>query len=133
MKTLPFGKPIIGDEEREAVLRVLHGSQLVHGPEAHKFEEDFKKFVGGGYAQSVSSCTAGLHLAYIYLGVGPTDVELKYFRFHGFRESIGQVDFSIDFANADEALRDVVLDPQLIDFNVLDLTDALPLGYSLCR
>ena len=73
MKILPFGKPIIGDEERKAVLRVLHGSQLVHGPEASNFEGQFRKFLGGGYAQSVASCTAGLHLAYIYFGIGSGD------------------------------------------------------------
>ncbi|MDP1526086.1 MAG: DegT/DnrJ/EryC1/StrS family aminotransferase [Rhodocyclaceae bacterium] len=73
MRNISFGKPIIGDEERNAVLEVLKGSQFVHGPLAKKFEADFAGFIGGGYAHTVASCTAGLHLAYIYLGIGPGD------------------------------------------------------------
>ena len=64
---------MLGDEERGAVMRVMAGTQLVHGPAAKAFEKDFVKFVGGGAATSVSSCTAGLHLAYIYLGIGAGD------------------------------------------------------------
>lgn len=72
-RDVPFGKPIIGDEERSAVLSVLNGSQLVHGPIARQFETDFCRFIGAGYAHTVASCTAGLHLAYLYLGIGPGD------------------------------------------------------------
>ncbi|SBT09433.1 DegT/DnrJ/EryC1/StrS aminotransferase family protein [Candidatus Propionivibrio aalborgensis] len=73
MRNIPFGRPIIGDEERSAVLEVLSGTQFVHGPLAKKFETDFSGFIGGGYAHTVASCTAGLHLAYVYLGIGPGD------------------------------------------------------------
>lgn len=73
MRNLPFGKPIIGEEERNAVMDVLRGPQLVHGPRAERFEADFAAFVGGGRALSVASCTAGLHLAYVYLGIGRGD------------------------------------------------------------
>lgn len=73
MRTIPFGKPIIGDEEIDAVIEVLRGSQLVHGPRARQFEKDFATFLGGGYALSVASCTAGLHLAYVYMGISEGD------------------------------------------------------------
>jgi len=73
MRKVAFGQPIIGDEERLAVMKVLGGSQLVHGPMAKQFEGDFAAFIGGGHALSVASCTAGLHLAYLYLGIGPGD------------------------------------------------------------
>ncbi len=74
MRNIPFGRPIIGDEEKAAVLDVLGGSQLVHGPKAKQFEHDFSKFVGGGgHALSLASCTAGLHLSYLYIGIGPGD------------------------------------------------------------
>lgn len=72
-RDIPFGRPIIGDEERTAVLGVLSGSQLVHGPIARQFESDFSRFIGGGHSLSVASCTAGLHLAYLYMGIGPGD------------------------------------------------------------
>src|SRR5207302_1542709 len=73
MREIPFGKPIIGEEERNAVMQVLHGTQLVHGPRAVQFEADFAAFAGGGHATSLASCTAGLHLAYFDLGIGPGD------------------------------------------------------------
>lgn len=73
MRQIRFGAPIIGNEERNAVLQVLSGSQLVHGPKAKQFESDFSACIGGGYALSVASCTAGLHLAYLNLGIGPGD------------------------------------------------------------
>ena len=65
--------PIIGDEEKLAVMKVLEGSILVHGPLATKFEDDFCNFTSAPYAVSVSSCTAGMHLVYFALGYGPGD------------------------------------------------------------
>lgn len=73
MRNIPFGKPLIGDEERAAVMEVLHGTQLVHGPIAKQFEMEFAAFAGGGHATSVASCTAALHLVYFDLGIGPGD------------------------------------------------------------
>jgi len=73
LRTIPFGKPIIGKEEKEAVIRVLEGSILVHGPLVKEFEGIFARYTDSKYAVAVSSCTAGLHLAYFYLGLGPGD------------------------------------------------------------
>lgn len=70
---LPFGIPLIGEEEKNAVLEVLSNPILVHGPKAVQFEEDFGKFTNSPYSVSVSSCTAGLHLVYFCLGYGPGD------------------------------------------------------------
>ena len=72
-KNIPFGRPIIGDEEKNAVMEVLGGPILVHGPRAHDFEDAFSGFTGGGQAVSTSSCTAALHLSYFHLGTGPGD------------------------------------------------------------
>jgi perosamine synthetase len=70
---IPFGKPMIGEEERQAVAEVLEGNILVHGPRAEAFESEFAKFTGAPFAVSVSSCTAGMHLLYFCLGCGPGD------------------------------------------------------------
>ena len=70
---IPFGKPIIGKEEKDAVANVLSNPILVHGPKADEFEDGFKKFSNAPYAVSVSSCTAGMHLIYFTLGIGPGD------------------------------------------------------------
>jgi dTDP-4-amino-4,6-dideoxygalactose transaminase len=72
-RTIPFGSPIIGDEERQAVLDVLAGPILVHGPRAVEFEAAFARYTGAPHAVSVSSCTAGMHLLWFTLGLAPGD------------------------------------------------------------
>jgi dTDP-4-amino-4,6-dideoxygalactose transaminase len=73
LRNIPFGKPIIDENEKKAVLDVLNGPILVHGPKAKLFEKDFAEFTGAEYTVSVSSCTAAMHLSYFYLGLGPGD------------------------------------------------------------
>lgn len=70
---IPFGKPLIGPEEKTAVLEVLDGPILVHGPKATQFEETFAQYTKAPHAISVSSCTAGMHLIYFALGLGSGD------------------------------------------------------------
>ena len=72
-KNIPFGQPILGDEEKQAVAEVLSGPILVHGPKSELFESSFAEFTGTPHAISVSSCTAGMHLIYHALGFGPGD------------------------------------------------------------
>ncbi len=70
---IPFGRPWIEDQDRAAVMRVLEGHILTHGPEGKAFETEWEAMMGGGHAVSTSSCMASLHLAYLDLGVGPGD------------------------------------------------------------
>ena len=70
MRYIPFGRPLIGDGEKQAVLDVLQGAILVHGPRAAQFEESFKAYTGSRFAVSVTNCTAAMHLAYFNLGLG---------------------------------------------------------------
>lgn len=71
---IPFGRPMIGAEERAAVLNVLESPQLVHGPMAKEFESSFAASLGpNAFATTVSSCTAGLHLAYMHVGIKAGD------------------------------------------------------------
>lgn len=73
MRTIAFGKPIIGPEEEQAVLAVLRSGTLVHGPKATDFEAAFAAWTKAPNAVSVGSCTAGLHLAYFAKGIGAGD------------------------------------------------------------
>ncbi|MDT0156749.1 DegT/DnrJ/EryC1/StrS family aminotransferase [Microbacterium sp. ARD32] len=71
---IPPAKPIIGDEEREAVDRVLRSGMVAQGPEVAAFETEFAEhFVPGRPAVAVNSGTAGLHLGLLAAGVGPGD------------------------------------------------------------
>ena len=74
MTDIPFGRPDISDVDREAVLRVLSGHILTHGPECKAFEAEFGAFMGAGAnCVTVSSCMAALHLAYLHFKLGPGD------------------------------------------------------------
>ena len=70
---IPFGRPIIEEEEKKEVLEVLNNPILVHGPKAVEFENNFATYTGAKNAISVSSCTAGMHLIYFALGLGEGD------------------------------------------------------------
>ena len=70
---IPFGRPIIEEEEKKSVMEVLDNPILVHGPKAVQFEKDFSAFTGAKNAISVSSCTAGMHLIYFALGLKQGD------------------------------------------------------------
>ena len=73
-RKIPFGKPWITEAERNAVLSVLEGDVLTHGPQAHAFEREFVDFMGeGAHALTMSSGMAALHLAYWQLGIGAGD------------------------------------------------------------
>ena len=73
-RKIPFGRPWITDAEKQAVMQVLSGDVLTHGPQAHAFEKEFATFVGAGaHCLTTSSGMAALHLAYWQLGIGAGD------------------------------------------------------------
>ncbi|OWJ55197.1 DegT/DnrJ/EryC1/StrS family aminotransferase [Pyrodictium delaneyi] len=59
---IPIARPIVDDEEIEAVARVLRSGILAHGPEVEAFEREFAEYIGVDYAVAVSSGTAALDL-----------------------------------------------------------------------
>jgi dTDP-4-amino-4,6-dideoxygalactose transaminase len=71
--TIPFGRPMMGQEEIDAVTEVLSGPTLVHGAKMRGFEEAFAKRIGVKHAIAVSNCTAGLHLSLFVKEIGPGD------------------------------------------------------------
>lgn len=73
MRNIPFGRPLIDDAEKRAVIRVLNNPILVHGPKSKEFETAFADYTKAPHAISVSSCTAALHLSYFYLGLSKGD------------------------------------------------------------
>lgn len=60
-----------GQEEEEAVLRVLRSKWLTMGGEVEAFEQEFADFCGVRHALAVSSGTTALHLANIVADVMP--------------------------------------------------------------
>lgn len=70
---IPFARADIGDEEIEAVTRVLRSGWITTGPETRQFEREFADYVGAPFAVAMNSCTAALHLGLEALGVGVGD------------------------------------------------------------
>lgn len=70
---LPFGRPILEDEEIQAVVEVLRTGWISTGPTTAAFQKEFAEYVGASRALGLSSCTAGLFLALKVAGVGPGD------------------------------------------------------------
>jgi len=70
---IPLSDLDYGQEEMDAVARVLRSKWLSMGPEVEGFETEFAALQGVRYALAVSSATAGLHLAYLAVEIGPGD------------------------------------------------------------
>ena len=62
-RTIAHSAPTVGDEETEAVARVVRSRQLAQGREVEAFEEECAAFLGRQNAVALSSGTAALHLA----------------------------------------------------------------------
>lgn len=70
---LVFGSPVIEKEEIDEVVKTLKSGWIGTGPKVARFEEEFREYTGAKHAIAVASCTAGLHLSVIALGIGPGD------------------------------------------------------------
>jgi dTDP-4-amino-4,6-dideoxygalactose transaminase len=71
---VPLFEVYIGDEEVDAVTRVLRSRWLTMGAVTQEFEAAFASFLGGGaHALAVNNCTAALHMACVALQLGAGD------------------------------------------------------------
>jgi perosamine synthetase len=68
---VPIVRPDLGDEEAQAVARVVRSGWVMQGPEVAAFEGEFAAAVGAPHAVAVSSGTAALELALRVLDIGP--------------------------------------------------------------
>lgn len=70
---LPFGKPDFGDDEVDAVARVIRSGWVGMGPETIAFERELATALGAPDVVTVNSCTSALFLSLLALGIGPGD------------------------------------------------------------
>lgn len=70
---LPFSPPAIGDEERAEVMDTLRSDWITTGPKTKAFEAKLRDYFGAPAVVGLNSCTAGLHVGLLALGVGPGD------------------------------------------------------------
>ena len=72
--TFPLAKPDFGEQEIDAVRRVLDSGWVVQGPEVEAFESAIAAMHQVRHCVVVSSGTAALHVCYLAHGIGPGDV-----------------------------------------------------------
>ncbi|VVB54084.1 Aspartate aminotransferase [uncultured archaeon] len=70
---IPIAKPIIGEEEINAVVEVMRSGVIAEGQKVKDFEANFADYVGTSYAVAVNSGTAALHAALLAHGIGNGD------------------------------------------------------------
>jgi dTDP-4-amino-4,6-dideoxygalactose transaminase len=65
--------PLLGEEEALAAAEAVRSGWVAQGPRVAQFETAFAATVGAAHGVAVSSCTTGLHLALVAIGVRPGD------------------------------------------------------------
>ena len=122
---IPPARPIIGDEERAAVDRVMRSGMLAQGPEVAAFEREFAEHFGLGRAcVAVNSGTSGLHLGLLAAGVKAGDeVIVPSFTFAATANSVALTGATPVFADIDPAT--FCLDPASVEAAITPRTVAV--------
>ena len=122
---IPAAKPLIGDDERAAVDRVLRSGMIAQGPEVATFEREFAEhFVSGRPVVAVNSGTAGLHLGLLAAGVGAGDeVIVPSFTFAATANSVALTGATPVFADIEPDT--FTLDPAAVEAAITDRTKGI--------
>lgn len=70
---IPMAKPVMGDEEKQAVLKVLESGIIAQGPVVKEFEQAFAEMCGVRHAIATTNGTTALHIALLANGIGEGD------------------------------------------------------------
>ncbi len=121
---IPVSRPLLGDEEKEAVLEVLASGQLAQGGKVRSFEESFAAWCEVSHAVATSSGTTALHLALLAHGIGPGDeVITSPFSFIATANAIRHVGAQPVFADVEYDTFN--LDPAQVERRVTNRTRAI--------
>jgi len=118
--------PVIGDEERRAVLEVLDSGVLcgARSPQLKSLEAEFARFVGVRHCLATNSGTAALHMAVAAAGVEPGDeIVTSAFTYPATALAILQQNAVPTFADIDPVTFNV--DPAAVEARITSRTRAL--------
>lgn len=119
-----IAKPIISDEEIEAVTEVLKSGMLAQGPKVDEFEKKFAEYSEAKYGIATSSGTTALHTALVAAGVERGDeVITTPFTFAATSNSILYSDATPVYADIDP--KTFNLNPEKIEEKITDKTKAI--------
>jgi perosamine synthetase len=121
---IPIAKPLIGEEEKTAVMAVLDSGMLASGPRTEEFEKKFAEYVGTKYAIATTSGTTALHLGLLSLGVTHgNEVILPAFSFIATANTVLFCDATPVFCDVDPKTFNI--DPEKIDKLITKNTKAI--------
>jgi perosamine synthetase len=121
---IPIAKPMIGPEEKLAVMEVLDSGMLAQGSRVEAFEEAFAEKCGTRYAVATTSGTTALHLALLAHGIGEGhEVITTPFTFIASANSILYTGARPVFVDIDSDK--FTLDPELIERAITPATRAI--------
>ncbi|ATH96259.1 DegT/DnrJ/EryC1/StrS family aminotransferase [Dermabacter jinjuensis] len=122
---IPAAKPIIGEEERAAVDRVLASGMIAQGPEVAAFEKEFSSALAGGReCVAVNSGTSGQHLGLLASGIKPGDeVIVPSFTFAATANAVAVIGATPVFVDID--LDTFCMDPAQIEAAITERTVAI--------
>ncbi|HEY5184823.1 MAG TPA: DegT/DnrJ/EryC1/StrS family aminotransferase [Actinomycetes bacterium] len=121
---IPAAKPLIGDEERAAVDRVLASGMVAQGPEVAAFEQEFAALVDGRTCVAVNSGTSGQHLGLLARGVGAGDeVIVPSFTFAATANSVALTGASPVFVDIEPNY--FCLDPRAVEAAITERTKGI--------
>jgi perosamine synthetase len=119
-----MAKPILGDDEKQAVLEVIDSGIIAQGPRTKAFEEAFAAICETKYAVATSSGTTALHIALLAHGIGAGDeVITSPFTFIASANSVLYANARPVFIDIDSATFN--LDPALIEAAITPHTKAI--------
>ena len=122
---IPLANLDYGDQETEAVNRVLQSKWLTMGAVTQQFEAEFASFIKCSYAIAVSNATQALHLACLAIGIGPGDeVIVPSMSFVATANAVLYCGADVRFADIISP-KELTIDPQSIIENITSKTKAI--------
>lgn len=119
-----IAKPIITNEEIEAVTETLKSGMIAQGSKVDSFQKEFSKFVDAKYGIATSSGTTALHTALLALGIKKGDeVITTPFTFAATANSIVYTQAKPVFSDINPKTYN--LDPEKIEEQITDKTKAI--------